>query len=72
MKACPKAFFAILLAGACLLTATMPAVAYRAFISNEKDNTVSVIDTKTFKVVHTIKVGQRRAGSSSPRTRPGF
>ncbi|HWP14438.1 MAG TPA: hypothetical protein VNM46_02325, partial [Xanthobacteraceae bacterium] len=35
------------------------ASAYRAYISNEKSNTVSVIDTTKWEVIHTIKVGQR-------------
>ncbi|MGH1418137.1 MAG: YVTN family beta-propeller repeat protein [Hyphomicrobiaceae bacterium] len=38
------------------------ALADRAFVSNEKDNTVSVIDTDTRKVVKTVKVGQRPRG----------
>ncbi len=38
------------------------ALADRAFISNEKDNTVSVIDTDAGKVIQTIKVGQRPRG----------
>ena len=38
------------------------AAAELAFISNEKDNTVSVIDTGTLKVVKTIPVGRRPRG----------
>ena len=34
------------------------------FVSNEKENTVSVIDSATLEVVHTIKVGNGRAASS--------
>ena len=45
-----------------LITATLPAHAFKAFVSNEKDNTISVIDTKSMKVIHTIKVGQRPRG----------
>jgi YVTN family beta-propeller protein len=33
-----------------------------AFVSNEKSNTVTVIDTATFAAVKTIKVGQRPRG----------
>ena len=36
--------------------------AYLAFVSNEKSNTVSVIDTDKLEVVKTIKVGQRPRG----------
>ena len=45
--------------------AVMPVVeagAYTAYVSNEKGNSVSVIDTATWKVVETIKVGQRPRG----------
>ena len=33
-----------------------------AYVSNEKSNTVSVIDTDKWQVVRTIKVGQRPRG----------
>src|SRR5215472_13153702 len=36
--------------------------AYTAYVSNERSNTVSVIDTSTFKVVKTIKTAQRPRG----------
>jgi len=39
-----------------------PAAAYLAYVSNEKSNTVSVIDTNNWTVVRTIKVGQRPRG----------
>ncbi len=39
-----------------------PAMAYEAYVSNEKSNTVSVIDTGKLEVVKTIKVGQRPRG----------
>src|SRR6516165_7270770 len=45
--------------------AVMPVVeagAYTAYVSNEKGNSVSVIDTATRKVIETIKVGQRPRG----------
>ena len=32
----------------------------KVFVSNEKDNTISVIDTDGFKVVATVEVGQQR------------
>jgi YVTN family beta-propeller protein len=40
------------------------ASAYKAYVSNEKSNTISVIDTAAWKVVETIKVGQRPRGIS--------
>jgi PQQ-dependent catabolism-associated beta-propeller protein len=36
--------------------------AYTAYVSNEKGNTITVIDTETFEPVRTIKVGQRPRG----------
>lgn len=45
-----------------MLTMGAPAMADRAFVSNEKDNTVSVIDVDTGTVIETIKVGQRPRG----------
>ena len=38
------------------------ASALKAYVSNEKSNTVSVIDIASFAVVNTIKVGQRPRG----------
>src|SRR5881227_3345207 len=38
------------------------ASAFTAYVSNEKSNTVSVIDIDKFQVVKTIKVGQRPRG----------
>src|SRR5437660_327156 len=39
-----------------------PAAAVMAYVSNEKGNTISVIDTDKWQVVKTIKVGQRPRG----------
>lgn len=39
-----------------------PADAYTAYVTNEKDNTVSVIDTDKLQVIKTAKVGQRPRG----------
>ncbi|MHA6686657.1 cytochrome D1 domain-containing protein, partial [Mesorhizobium sp. A556] len=50
--------FAILASG---LMAS-PAAAYTAYVSNEKDNTITVVDTATMKVVKTVEVGQRPRG----------
>src|ERR1700756_6048327 len=44
------------------LTAAHPASAYTAYVSNEKGNTVTVIDTDKWAVTKTIKVGQRPRG----------
>ena len=44
------------------LLAAAPASAYTAYVSNEKDNTVTVVDTDRMEVVKTIKVGQRPRG----------
>src|SRR5260370_42686016 len=52
-----------LLAGtAAWLAAATPAAAFIAYVSNEKGNTVSVIDTDNWAVTKTIKVGQRPRG----------
>ena len=50
-----------LLGMAVWLAAATPAGAFIAYVSNEKSNTVSVIDTDAWAVTKTIKVGQRRA-----------
>src|SRR5262249_47508407 len=44
------------------LTAPTPVLAFIAYVSNEKGNTVSVIDTGKWAVTDTIKVGQRPRG----------
>src|SRR5688572_11843323 len=44
-----------------LITSTV-ASAYTVFVTNEKDNTVSIIDSAAQKVVKTVKVGQRPRG----------
>src|SRR3954447_20890695 len=45
-----------------LALAAAPAHAFVAYVSNEKSNTVSVIDTDSWTVTKTIKVGQRPRG----------
>jgi YVTN family beta-propeller protein len=47
---------------AAALAAASPAHAFMAYVSNEKSNTVSVIDTDSWTVTKTIKVGQRPRG----------
>ncbi|MDB5565934.1 MAG: hypothetical protein JWP84_2500, partial [Tardiphaga sp.] len=53
-----RVFFAM----AIWLAPAAPASAYVAYVSNEKSNTVSVIDTESWTVTKTIKVGQRPRG----------
>src|SRR5919206_2201882 len=36
--------------------------AYTVYVTNEKDGTVSIIDSTTLEVVRTVKVGQRPRG----------
>ena len=52
---------AFLSAAAVALTASS-AEAYTAYVTNEKDNTVSVIDNDKLEVINTVKVGQRPRG----------
>ena len=39
-----------------------PAFAYKVFISNEGDNTISVLDGEKMEVIATVPVGQRPRG----------
>ncbi len=48
----------LLLTGALAVNAS----AHKLYVSNEKDNTLSVIDTESYEVVQTIKVGKRPRG----------
>jgi YVTN family beta-propeller protein len=41
------------------MTIATPAFAEKIFVSNEKDNTVTVLDGDTLKIVATVKTGQR-------------
>src|ERR1044072_6976344 len=52
----------VFLSLAFVLALATRADAYLAYVSNEKGNTVSVIDTARLEVVKTIKVGQRPRG----------
>ncbi|MEO1206009.1 MAG: YVTN family beta-propeller repeat protein [Pseudomonadota bacterium] len=45
-----------------LLSSYAFAIADTVYVSNEKDNTISIIDAGTKKVIKTIKVGQRPRG----------
>ena len=51
-----------LLTGMLVWLAATPASAFVAYVSNEKGNTVTVIDTNSWTVTKTIKVGQRPRG----------
>ncbi|EFG9153074.1 beta-propeller fold lactonase family protein, partial [Escherichia coli] len=44
------------------LLASTSASAHWLYVSNEKDNTVTVIDTETDEVIDTIEVGDRPRG----------
>ncbi len=56
-----------LMTSSCLLClATLPAAAFTAYVSNEKGNSISVIDTDTKEVVKTIKTGNRPRGLLAP------
>src|SRR6266550_8793130 len=52
----------LLIGIAVTVVAVQQAKAYLAYVSNEKSNTVSVIDTNKRAVIRTIKVGQRPRG----------
>ena len=54
--------FTVLLLAAALALPAMPAFAVSIFISNERDNTVTVVDGDTLEIVKTIEVGQRPRG----------
>ena len=45
-----------------LLALAAPASAHEIYVSNERDNTVSVIDTASYEIVRTFPVGRRPRG----------
>ncbi len=52
---------------ACLMLAAQgagitPGLAYTAYVSNEKGNSISVVDTEAMKVTAVVKTGQRPRG----------
>lgn len=57
-----KHALSLFLTSAVSLALAAPAFAYNVYVSNEKDNTVTVLDSQSRKVIHTIKVGQRPRG----------
>ena len=46
----------------CLCVIATPVYADEIWVSNEKDDTISVIDVETLEVVRTIEVGERPRG----------
>ena len=50
------------LGAALWMTAQSPAVAEEIWVTNEKDDTISVIDVATLKVTRTIPTGERPRG----------
>src|ERR1700748_4008397 len=55
----------IAITGFCLLGFLLscdPALAFLAYVSNEKGNSISVVDTDKMETVATIKTGQRPRG----------
>ena len=61
MRERPSSVLMAPLLAAWLLTPTA-AAAYTVYVTNEKDNTVSIIDSTKLEVVKTVKVGQRPRG----------
>lgn len=51
-----------LLVGVVGIASTSVAHAYSVYVSNEKDNTISVIDGESYEVIDTIAVGERPRG----------
>jgi YVTN family beta-propeller protein len=45
-----------------ILAAAHPAAAETIFVSNEKDNSVTILDGATLEVIKTVPVGQRPRG----------
>src|SRR5256885_17064190 len=67
MKGRESIMFCLLLGLAISVLAFGRADAFMAYVSNEKSNTVSVIDTNKWEGVRTIKVGQRPRGIAFTR-----
>src|SRR6476469_9019420 len=47
---------------AAMLVFAEPCLAGKIFVSNEKENTITVLDTDTYEVIATIPVGRRPRG----------
>src|SRR5688500_3883050 len=61
-NAAMKALTGVVILCIALAGKAMAEPTYRIFVTNEKDNTVSVIDSRTNKVEAAIKVGHRPRG----------
>ena len=57
-----KPFFLLSAIGSFLLTTSLTFAQPRAYVTNEKSDEVTVIDTATDKVITSIKVGKRPRG----------
>ncbi|WP_306296856.1 cytochrome D1 domain-containing protein, partial [Candidatus Entotheonella palauensis] len=57
-----KALIGIILLCVVLAGSAVAEPTYRVFVTNEKDDSVSVIDSRTNQVEATVKVGQRPRG----------
>src|SRR5271166_3369385 len=62
MKACAALRLALLLALSPGLSFPAPAFAYKVYVTNEKGNSISVIDSDTQKVTQTVPAGRRPRG----------
>jgi len=60
LKFCIDRIWIVLLCA--ILGNIQPVFAYEVYISNEKDNTISVIDGNTLELVETVSVGERPRG----------
>lgn len=58
----PKLALTTALSAFALVLPLTGAEAYTAYVTNEKDNTLSVIDTEKLEVIKTVKIGQRPRG----------
>ncbi|OPG78717.1 hypothetical protein B1218_14220, partial [Pseudomonas ogarae] len=61
-RLCPTRLCKALALGAALLAAGPCAAASIAWVSNEKDNSLSLIDMQSLEVIETLPVGQRPRG----------
>src|SRR6202453_4015160 len=67
VSAISKASFASILLATFLAIGMQPASAFLAFVSNEKGNSISVVDTDKMETVATIPTGQRPRGIALSR-----
>ncbi len=60
------------LAGLLVAASGGRADAYMAYVSNERDNTISVVDLDQMKTVATVTIGQRPRGITLTKDGPCF